>query len=70
MNYLLNSNELPSRIDIYLTKFRKTLDYSGIGPIASDSVNSAVTDGQNIVILGRGSIKMFGAWIGTFSPFR
>ncbi len=50
MNYLLNSNELPSRIDIYLTKFRKTLDYSGIGPIASDSVNSAVTDGQNIVI--------------------
>lgn len=50
MNYLLNNNELPSRIDIYLTNFKKTLDYSNADPIDSDSVNSAVTDGNNIVI--------------------
>jgi hypothetical protein len=50
MNYLLNSNELPSSIDIYLTHFRKDLDYSKSNPIDSNSVNSAVTDGQNIVV--------------------
>lgn len=50
MNYLLNNNELPSRIDIYLTNFKKALDYTKTDAIGSDSVNSAVTDGQNIVI--------------------
>lgn len=50
MNYLLNTNILPSRIDIYLTKFKKTLDYNKSGPIDSSSVNSAVTDGHNITI--------------------
>ena len=50
MNYLLNNNNLPSRIDIYLTKFKKIIDYSENSTISSDSVNSAVTDGQDIVI--------------------
>ena len=50
-NYLFGRNTVPTKIDIYLTDVRKILDDSNYPDVISaDSINSAITDRENIVI--------------------